>query len=211
MIETTVEGQEVELQDLTVKVSPKEDFSRSQLEELLEVFKAGYGDDWLGDDLFWNVRLKNATELLELRSGNQMAAAILFDNLRILQVTVHPDFQGHGLGVKLLQEAAKIHPETWISVATDAEPMLHTVTDKALDFIPVDDKDKIEALIGNINGGKNSFEVDTREIEAPYLTGRLAEKGVTRERFTAYAAKTGSTHGDQYWQFLFQNQPNSTS
>src|SRR3989344_4000071 len=205
MIETTVEGQEVELQDLTVKIAKKENFSTDQLEELLELFKAGYGDDWLGDDMFRNVRMKNATEVLELTSNNQLTAAIVFDNLRILLITVHPDFQGHGLGVKLLQEAANAHFDAWISIALDAQPVLHTVTDKRLNYLPVEDQVAIESMLSQINGGKNTPKVDTKQVEVPYLTARLAEKGITQDRFTAFAAKAGSTHGQEYWQILFQN------
>lgn len=206
MIEITVEGQEVELKDLTVKVSKKEDFSKNQLEELLELFKAGYGGDWLGDDIFWKVRMKNGTEVLELQSNSKITAAILFDNLRISLITVHPDFQGQGLGVRLFQEAAKAQSEAWISVATNADAVLHTVADSRLNFMPIEDKEEIEDLLKETNGSRNSFEVDTKEVEVPLLSKRLAKKGIQKEKFVAYAAKTGSTHGAQYWQILFQNQ-----
>lgn len=211
MIEAVVEGQEVELPDLTVKVSPKEDFEDDQLERLLQLFKAGYGDDWLGDDMFKNVRMKNATEVLEISSNNQLAAAIVFDNLRILLITVHPDFQGHGLGVRLLQEAANAHPDAWISVSLDTQPVLHTVTNQRLNYQLVEDQVQIESMLRNINGGKNTPEVRTKEVEVPYLTKRLAERGIVKDKFTAFTAKAGSTHGAQYWQILFQNQANSTS
>ena len=206
MIETRImEGEEVELTDLTAKTSLISELPREKLEELLEVFKAGYGDDWLGDDLFWNVRLKNATELLELRSENRMAAAILFDNLRILQVTVHPDFQGHGLGVKLLQEAAEVHPEAWISVALDANAVLATVADPRLNYLPVEDKDKIEELLKNINGSKGHYQVDAKEVPQTVLSEKFASKGLKKDKFIAFAAKEASTHGQGYYQILFQN------
>lgn len=206
-----MEGQEVELEDLTVSLLPKGNISPDHLEKLLALFRAGYGNDWLGDEMFRNVRMKNVTESLELTSQNQLAAAILFDNLRILLITVHPDFQGHGLGVKLLQEAANAHPKTWISVSLDAEPVLHTVTDKRLNYVPIEDQTQIEDMLRNINGGKANPHVDMKEVEIPYLTQRLAERGIVQNKFQVFAAKAGSTHGQQYWQILFQNQPNSIS
>lgn len=206
-----MDEQEMEPEDLTVRVLSKDEILQDHQQQLLELFKSGYGDDWLGDDVFWNVRMKNGTDVLELQSNNQIAAAIIFDNLRISLITVHPDFQGQGLGVRLFQEAAKAHSKAWISVATNADAVIRTITDSKLNFMPVEDKNKIEVLLGETNGSRNSSEVDIEEIEIPLLSERLAKKGIQEEKFVVYAAKTGSTHGSGYKQVLFQNQPNSTS
>ncbi len=204
--EELMEGHEVDLSSAQVKVIPKDQLSNSDQQQLLELFRAGFGDEWLGDDVFWNMRMKNCTGVLEICSDEKLAAAVLFDNLRIIQPSVHPDFQGQGLGVKLFQEAARIYPETWVSVGIDAEGMLATITSPELSYLPADDQDKIENLLQSTNGSKNSFQVDVKEVALPEVSKRLAGKGVTKDMFIAYAAKSGSAHGQGYYQILFQNQ-----
>lgn len=199
--------EEVEQLDLQVKLLLKDQIDPPHEGEILELFKAGYGDQWLGDDVFRNVRMVNCTRVLELYSNSHLAGAILFDYNRISQVAVHPDFRGQGLGVKLFQAAARANPGSWISVSVEAEPMLTTITDSKLNFLPVEDQDQIEALLRETNGSRDSFQVDIKEIEMPLLSQQLIKKGIIKQEFTAYAARAGSTHGQGYYQILFQSRP----
>lgn len=204
--EELMEGPEVDNNNVQIRLSPKEEIDSLHQDQLLRFFREGYGERWISDDNFKNVMIKNATEVLEIYSQAQIAAALLFDNKRISDVAVHPTFQGQGLGVRLFQEASKTHPDAWISVGIDAAAMLATITDSSLNFFPVDERVHIETLFKQTNRARDNFEVETSRINNPLLSERLAKKGIEKDQFTAFS-RSGATHGSTYYQILFQNQP----
>lgn len=188
-------------------VIDKDQIDPQKAEQIKELFRQGYGEKWLGDENFTEVAFKNATQLLEIHIGADIAAALLFDYDRISDISVHPDFMGKGLGTKLFEEAAKARPQAWISVGTNAEGMLATVTDPDLHYLPVEDKDQIEALFQSTNRGKSTdYRVETTQSAAPLVTERLTKKGINQSEFTTFF-RHGATHGNTYTQILFQNNP----
>lgn len=191
---------------LSVKVTPKEEINPEEVASLIDFYKAGYGDRWLGEENFRNVMMQIGTQLVQIYSEGRLAAAAFFDHSRICDISVHPDFTGQGLGVKLIQEAAVAQPDAWISIGIDADGMLATITDDKLNFLPVEDKDQIEQLFRNTNRGKDNFEVGVEQVEVPIVTKRLAAKGIIKDKFTAFY-RHGATHGQVYKQLLFQNKP----
>lgn len=188
-------------------VTDKDQIDPAKAEQIRELFRQGYGEKWLGDENFTEVALKNATQLLEIHIGADIAAALLFDHDRISDISVHPDFMGKGLGTKLFEEAAKARSQAWISVGTNAEGMLATVTDPALHYLPVEDKTQIEALFQETNRGKSTdYRVETTQSKASLVSERLAKKGINKSEFTTFF-RHGATHGNTYTQILFQNKP----
>lgn len=200
-----MEEQEMEQNQLRVDVTPAQQLSSNEVNELLELLKAGYDERWISDENFRDVIIRNATELLKLYSGDKLAAALVFDNKRISDIAVHPDFQGKGLGVKLFEEAAKAHPDSWISVGIGAEAMLATITAPKLNFVPIEDRAKIEDLFRQTNRGRDNFKMEATKIAVPFLTERLADRGIAKDEFLAFV-RPGATHGSSYQQILFQNQ-----
>ena len=170
----------------------------------MELFKVGYAERWQGEDNYRKNILSNATELLRIYEGKDLAASLTIDNGRITAIAVHPDMRGHGLGTKLFEEAAKVNPHVWIGVAVDAEEMMATLTTDNLNYLPVNDRDRIESLYRATNQGRDSI-VTARSMEIPFLSGRLQEKGIDQRSFTSYT-REGGTHPSTYHQVLFQNQ-----
>ena len=197
--------QEMEKTDTRVEVTPASQIQPEDADEAMELFKVGYAERWQGEDNYRKNILSNATELLRIYEGKDLAASLTIDNGRITAIAVHPDMRGHGLGTKLFEEAAKVNPHVWIGVAVDAEEMMATVTSDSLSFLPIDDKDKIQDLYRKTNQGRNSV-VTAEKMELPFLSQRLRKKGTDRSTFTTYTREDG-THGQGYRQVLFQNQP----
>lgn len=202
----------MEQTDLRVKVTPASQIKPEDSDEVMELLAAAYGnygDGWMGDDVFKNARLKNATEMLRIYNGHDLAASLLFDHDRISIIAVRPDSQGQGLGVRLFEEAAKVHPNVWITVGLDSDGMIATLTSNKLNFSLVEDKLKIEDLFRATNQGRDHFKVEAEEKEIPFLSERLKEKGIYRNSFMAYS-REGGTHAANYHQIVFQNQPKSS-
>jgi len=198
-------GEEMEQADVKVEVTPASQIQPQDSDEAMELFKIGYAERWQGEDNYRNNILNNATELLRIYKGGNLAASITLDHGRISCIAVHPDFRGQGLGTKLFEEAAKVYPNAWIGVAVDAEEMMATLTSDSLNYSLVDDKNKIEGLYRMTNQGRNSV-VTSKSMEIPFLSGRLRKKGINQRTFTTYA-REGGTHAGEYRQVLFQNQP----
>ena len=197
-------GEEMEQADVKVEVTPASQIQPQDSDEAMELFKIGYAERWQGEDNYRNNILNNATELLRIYKGGNLAASITLDHGRISCIAVHPDFRGQGLGIKLFEEAAKVYPNAWIGVAIDAEEMMATLTSDSLNYSLVDDKNKIEGLYRMTNQGRNSV-VTANSMELPFLSQRLGEKGIDRSVFATYT-REGGTHGGGYRQVLFQNQ-----
>lgn len=211
MIESIrMEEAQVEAKNIQVKLLTKEQISPDQKERLLKFFEEGYGERWISGDNFNEVMIPNATQALMIESDGRLAGALLFDHQRISDISVHPDFQGQGLGERLFEEAAKACSDAWISVGINAEGMLATVTSGNLHFLPVEEKQRIEVLFAQTNRGKDNFKVEVTRVALPILHERLANKGINKDQFTAFV-RVGATHGVGYQQILFQNQSNSTS
>lgn len=206
-LEDTMET-EMDPTGITVKVTPKEEVTTKELEEIIDVLRAGYGEEWISDDHFRDVPMKYATHYLRLFAGDDLAATLSIHDNRITQVAVHPNFQGQGLGIKLFQEAAKFRQDMWITVDIKAEGMIATITDSRLNYFPVEDQDQIEDLFKNLSGDAvgDSYKVEVERIEHPFLSQRLAKKGIKQEKFSAYY-RPGALHGSEYKQILWQNQP----
>lgn len=186
----------------------REQVTDQEINRLIAVYKSGYGPKWISEEHFRSTVIKNTSEILELVTGEDVAAAINVNNKRITDIAVNPKFQGQGLGVRLFEEAAKHIPEVWISVGIDpkAEGMMATVTDPRLSFLPVGDKTTIESLFKGLNGVESDLIIGTDRVKHKFLTGRLVGKGITQEEFIAFY-RPNSLHGVGYEQILFQNQP----
>ncbi len=206
MTETQVRRDEEDMiTNLKVQVFPKEQITEEQLKEFIAFFKDGYGDRWVSEDHFRNVVMKNSTELLTVRDGEELVASFNFDNHRITDIAVSPTHRGEGLGVRLFQEAANHNPEAWITIGVDADAMLSTVTSKELNFVPVEDKDQMEGLFRQCNGTRENYQVGIEEVQLPMVMRRLKEKGIEHSDtfLTSYRGK--SLHGPAYKQIIFQN------
>lgn len=197
-------AEEMEQTDTRVQVTPASQIQPQDVDETMEFFRIGYAGRWQGEDNYRRNILNNATELLRIYKGEKLAASITLDNGRISCIAVNPDFRGEGLGTKLFEEAARVYPHVWIGVAVDAEEMMATLTTDSLNYLPVDDRDKIEELYRMTNQGRNSV-VTAQSTEIPFLSQRLKEKGIERRTFTTYT-REGGTHGSTYRQVLLQNQ-----
>ncbi|MEK7559154.1 MAG: GNAT family N-acetyltransferase [Patescibacteria group bacterium] len=187
-----------------VEVTTASQIRPEDSDEAMRLFKIGYAERWQGEENYKNNIINNATELLRLYEDDSLAASITLDNGRITCIAVHPDFRGQGLGKKLFEEAAKVNPDVWIGVTVNATGMMATLTTEGLNYLPIDNKDKIENLYRMTNQGHNS-RVMTQSMEIPFLSERLKEKGIDKNTFTAYT-REGGTHGLDYRQVLFQNQ-----
>ena len=201
-------GEEEMDKNVRVDVVPAQSLTEEDLKKLGELLAAGYGKLWQGEENFRNAIMGNATQVLRIYAQDNLAAALTIDNSRISAIVVGPDFQGRGLGVKLFEEASKAHPDAWITVGVDpkSEAMIATLTSRRLDFMPVEDKSKIENLFRHTNQGRDHYQVEVGNREFPFLSQRLALKGIKQDTFVAYT-RSGSTHGTAYHQILFQNQP----
>ena len=203
--QTGIEGDEMD--NVRVDITPVTQLTEDQIKELGDLLAAGYDKLWQGDGNYRNAILGNATQVLRIYDGDALAAGVTIDNSRISAIAVGPHFQGRGLGVKLFKEASKAHPDIWITVGVDpkSEGMIATLTSKKINFMPVEDKNKIEDLFRKTNQGREHYQVETESTEFPFLSQRLALKGINQNSFIAYA-RAGSTHGSVYHQILFQNQ-----
>lgn len=195
----------MEQESVKVEVTARDRVGGEELAMLRDFFKRGYGGRWIGDENFWTVMAHNFTQLLRLYSRNQLAAALLIDTKRISDIAVDPGCRGRGLGVKLLEEAAKVYSNVWISVGIDAEGMMATITDQGLNYLPVEDKQEIETLFKDTNRARGDYQVEISEVVVPLLSDRLAAKGIVRDKFMAFS-RINATHGSVYKQILFQNQ-----
>lgn len=191
--------------DFKTSIIPEGQLDNSHKQNLFKFLKEGYGDRWISDSNFWDVMIRNCTQVLEISSSNQLAAVALMDYHRISDIAVNPNFRGQGLGVKLFQEAAKTDPDVWISIEIDASEMLATITDQRLNFLPIGNKDKIENLFRETNRARDNYQVEITEIEQPLVSKRLANKGTSQNRLAAFN-RVNATHGASYLQILFQNQ-----
>lgn len=196
---------EMDLTGITVKITPKEEVTPPEIDELINLFQTGYGEKWNGEDYFRNVVMRNNSDIVRLFLNGTLAAASLVNIRRITDIAVHPSFQGRGLGVRLFQEAVRFRNDIWITIGVDAEAMLHTVTDQRLHFLPVEDQTVIEGLYRGINGVGDDFAVEIVEVTDPDLSERLARKGVRKDSFMVFY-RHGSVHNQNYKQILWQNQ-----
>jgi ribosomal protein S18 acetylase RimI-like enzyme len=194
--------------EVKAAISPTQQVSESDLKQLSKILESGYGPLWQGEENYRNAILGNSTQILRIYDGDSLAAGLTIDNSRISSIAVDPNFQGKGLGVKLFEEASKAIPDVWISVGVTpkSEGMIATLTSKKLNFMPVEDKGRIEDLFKNTNQGKDRYAVDVTRVEFPLLSQRLEAKGIKQDAFVAYS-RAGSTHGADYSQIIFQNQP----
>ncbi len=199
-------GEKISGNNLRTDLSSAQNLNEGELSELSKLLADGYGELWQGDDNFRDAIIGNATQVLRIYDGNHLAAGLTIDNSRISAIAVNPDFQGQGLGVKLFEEASKADSNVWITVGVNpkSEAMIATLTSSKLKFMPVEDKGKIEHLFKQTNQGRNNYQVDVTNTEFPFLSQRLASKNIEQNTFLAYA-RTGSTHGIDYRQILFQN------
>lgn len=199
--------EEMDNNNLRIDLSRAQQLDEDELRELSKILAAGYGELWQGDENFRNAIMSNATQVLRIYDENNLVAGLTLDNSRISAIAVNPDFQGRGVGVKLFKEASRAHPGVWITVGVNpkSEAMVATLTSRRLNFMPVEDKIKIENLFRQTNQGREHYQVGTESAEFPFLSQRLALKGVKQNNFIAYA-RAGSTHGNAYHQILFQSQ-----
>jgi len=202
------EVEEMDNNNLRTDLSSAQQLEDGEINELSKLFKIGYGELWQGDHNFRSVIMRNATQVLRIYSEDNLAAGLVLDNSRITVIAVNPDFQAQGLGVKLFAEASKACPDVWITVGMDikSEAMIATLTSRRLNFMPVEDKSKIEHLFQQTNQGRDHYRVEVEDREVPFLSQRLALKGVKQDTFGAYT-RSGATHNTAYQQILFQNQP----
>lgn len=192
---------------VTVDLTPVSQVKPGDVEAVIRLMQIAYGERWQGENNFRNNILANATELLRIYRDGALAASLLLDNERISIIAVNPDFQGQGLGVRLFQEAAKAHSNAWITAGTDADEMIITLTSDKLNYLPVEDKSRIEGLFQSTNQGRNHFKVEVENSKVPILFQRLTKKNVLHaDTFMTYARK-GATHSIAYHQIVFQNQP----
>lgn len=192
---------------ITIDLAPVSQVKPGDIEAVMKLMQIAYGDRWQGEDNFRANILANATELLRIYRDGALAASLLLDNERISIIAVNPDFQGQGLGVRLFQEAAKAHSDAWITAGTDADEMIITLTSDKLNYLPVEEKSRIEGLFRSTNQGRNHFRVEVENSEVPILSQRLTKKSVPHANTFMTYAREGATHSTTYHQIVFQNQP----
>lgn len=184
----------------------KKDISGRDINNLIYVYKLGYGAKWISEEHFREVVMRNTSEVLELLIDNNVAAALNVNNKRITDIAVDPKFQGQGFGVRLLLESTGHIPGVWISVGIDlkAEGMIATVTDQKLNFLPVENKAKIEGLFRELNGVEPGLIIGTDTTRHDLLSKRLEKRGIDQEEFLVFF-RPNSLHGAGYRQILFQS------
>ena len=197
---------EMNKSEIVALVIPKDQITEEQLQQLMEIYKAGYGERWISEDHFRSTVMKNTSQVVQLLQGVNLAAALNINIRRITDIAVNPDFQGQGLGVRLFEEAARVDPNIWISVSADAAAMLATVTDQRLNYFPVEDRDKIEKMFRELNGIGENFRINLESMKHPLLSKRMKRKGIDQDRFVAIT-RPNSLHGSTYKQIVFQNHP----
>lgn len=80
----------------------------SELEELIELESLCFDYHWTPEQFLMGLE-RGIYEILGVRSGEQLAGYIAFsligEEMEILNLAVHPDFRGRGLGTALLERA----------------------------------------------------------------------------------------------------------